>query len=238
MNPRLKKEFRVLAPYAIAAILTALAVGIWVDVANPVNVAMHRMIVLTIHFILFLMMSVLIFGAEFSDKTMERLLAQPMSRVRLWREKMGILLVMLAALVIFDVIIQHWITFEYVKAGAALRGEDFQNYWKMFPIYNISFYLFVTTSALALLAFSSGPLMVLYLRQSHVAFWAALVAPVFLFVLFMGIDSFILLPIFKVSLFVQIQIRFGDAGEVSIPSMIWALIAYFLARRRFMTLEV
>ena len=95
MTRRLWKEFRVLAvPWVLALAVVPLAT--WMTAkAQPSAMAKAWAIACAIQYVLFQMMGVQLFAAEFHYGTMPRLLGQPMRRTLIWREKLLVLLVLL-----------------------------------------------------------------------------------------------------------------------------------------------
>lgn len=108
MNPasiRSKMELRVLAPAAGIA-LAGIPVAVGFANANPNNswdapaAALAR--VCACQIFLFHFMAVEVFGREFADSTMERLLSQPVPRSRIWAEKTATLAGMIAIVLLAD----------------------------------------------------------------------------------------------------------------------------------------
>jgi hypothetical protein len=96
--------------------------------------------------------------------------------------------------------------------------------------------------ALALTAYGAGPLMALYLRQTHTAFWAAIVAPALVATVLVFADLLVCQPLCGSSLFNNLydwlRPALGSFNLFLVFSVIWLLVTYHWARRRFLTLEV
>jgi hypothetical protein len=162
-----------------------------------------------VHYLAFLLIAVALFGAEFKHRTMARLLAQPVSRRRIWFEKsLAYLLIVLAVLV----------------CGWFIYGKSLPGMGRMYHIRALKEGLFVgpwypVTSwvlcllSVAALALANGTLASLFLRQTHTAFWAALVLPVVVFLLLTAADTLIVKAVFGVSVaeWFQDQTLFGFA---------------------------
>jgi len=184
-----------------------------------------------IHYLVFLLVAVSLFGAEFKHQTMARLLAQPVSRRRIWSEKS------LAYLLIVSVVfVCEW----FIYGKTLFRTGRLYQAWD--PM--ISWILcFLSVAALAL---ASGTLTSLFLRQTHTAFWAALVLPVLVFLVLTAGDALILNLVFGFSLsdwilnwfyfrsgLTSIDLCLFDMGAV-----LWFALVYPLAWLKFKKLEV
>ncbi len=280
MSDRLLKEFRLIAPYGIPAILCAPAALV---VSLPSNLHVQFFLhsftfglqILTFH-----LMGAVLFGGEFTEKTMERLLSNPVPRARIWREKLGLMTALLCIGLIVNLAVyvhlyeacweaatknihtylsasrpdalskgslHFWeflATSIYSRPLNALNPLDFKYDESIYadtvgPAATLTF--FILFGALgALLALCNGPLMTLYLRQTHVALGASLVWPVGL----AGIaDS--LIHMFLNRFFPRALPAFYDrfdsfAEPILITALLalWCLAAYWLARRKFAGLEV
>ena len=142
-------------------------------------------IVAILQVLVFHLIGALSFGGEFAHHTMARLLAQPVPRSRIWVEKsVAHLLIVVFALVgnlhIGLKAIQGVEIWDAAFARTPIPIEDF--------IDGLTQPWFVFTTCGALLSLASGPFLALTLRQTHTAFWASLVAPVFAASLFGLVD--------------------------------------------------
>jgi ABC-type transport system involved in multi-copper enzyme maturation permease subunit len=184
------------------------------------------------------MMGVYLFGGEFADHTMERLLVQPIPRCQIWREKLRSLAMMLAlGLLPILIIAGEMASLAYGKIAANVMS---------YKIYND---LEVLQLALALImlgllqAMIIGPFMALFLRQLHTAFWATLLVPAFLSFFWMLILQRTSLMIRDPGEIVSFHM-FGRAEETFFAFVGLAVIlaihtaVYFTARSKFLRLEV
>jgi len=151
MNALVKKEIRLLAPGFIAGLLMVGA--IWL---LPEGIGLNAGVWLFL--CAMLMMALGAFGREFSAGTFPMLLAQPVSRIRIWRTKTGLLAVMMAlAWVAWSV---SWML-NMLESGPAsgLRGIE------------------ISTGLFAVAVYSGGLWTVLLFRQVTAAFWFTILAP-------------------------------------------------------------
>jgi len=184
-----------------------------------------------IHYLVFLLIAVSLFGTEFKHQTMARLLAQPVSRRRIWSEKS------LAYLLIVSVVfVCEW----FINGKTLFRTGHICGDWC--PM--ISWVLCLLS--VAALALASGTLTSLFLRQTHTAFWAALVLPVLVFLVLTAGDALILNLVVGFSVsdwilnwfyfrsgFTSIDLFLFDVGAV-----LWFAFVYPLAWLKFKKLEV
>jgi hypothetical protein len=93
MKTRLLKELRLLALPAGAVVGTAVVALAWVGAGEPgpVTRAWLLRVVTMVFFLGVPLLVALPFGAEFQQRTLVLLLAQPLSRTRLWAEKCAVL---------------------------------------------------------------------------------------------------------------------------------------------------
>ena len=108
------------------------------------------------------LIAVSLWGKEFRDGAMGRLLAQPISRTRLWMEKMLVYALTGAAFIVLCWIVRAQM-FSWINRRDQLRVQEINN---------------VLGIATILLAGAGGPFATFYIRQTHTAFWAALVFPI------------------------------------------------------------
>jgi ABC-type transport system involved in multi-copper enzyme maturation permease subunit len=195
MSARLVKEIRHLAPGP--------AVGIVLLFALPPLLGTERLVVE--FYLLYLALAVFgpaarVFGAEFDRGTLERLLSQPISRRRIWREKLGSL-----ALVISVAFLALQLA-RRLYLGSGPSAVDL---------------------VVCLAAFSGGPLASLYLRESFLALWGSMSLPAVPIWGWLGL-VYLIRGDFHVGFF-----------WVHVAPMIpYVAIAYVVARRRFLTLEL
>lgn len=226
MKTRLWKEFRILAlAWVVAVIVAPMAeYGFF-----------HKMDELFYMFVIQVfacfVMGSQAFGTEFTLGTMERLLSQPVGRERIWREKMLVLgLLVFSSFIVMCIaflLLQYKIFSEPLPPPWMRIDPDFASFFRS----NLDkwFALAVVFGLAYLSAVCGGPLMSLYLRQSHTAFWASIIIPVIIVLLFheMIPSNFVNQNIFNF----LFEIVFN-------PLSLWCIISYILARRKFMRLEV
>ena len=169
MNAFIKKEIRLLLPsfgFACALALTnlffrfnndgSLAAAWWFFLAFAVCGALAVMLALNS------------FGAEISSGTFSNLLAQPISRQKIWDTKILLLAAALLAVGIF------WST-----CGLARRAMLGRNLGLLD--------LFTGVGIFGLVIFSGGLWTVLLLRQVAAAFWFTVLVPAFILILVTGL---------------------------------------------------
>jgi hypothetical protein len=209
-----------------------------------------------IHYLAFLLISVSLFGAEFKHQTMARLLAQPVSRLRIWFEKSLAFLV-----IVLIVLVSGWFICGRSVPGLARIYQTMALKQGLFvgPWYPVTSWVLCLLSVAAL-ALANGTLASLFLRQTHTAFWVALVLPVVVFLLLTAADTLIVKAVFGVSVadWFQDQTLFGFAlgdwqpGQTfskyerfpidfflsDAAGALWFALVYPLAWLKFKTLEV
>lgn len=162
MNPLIRKEIRQLLPSWSIALLFALS--IWLlpkhgHVVSPLNAALVFLQFAACPAII-LMMALDSFGTEFGAGTFSILLAQPISRSRLWWMKS-----MTLASAIASVTIVWWTSYilnrpmDFDPSGKELRQ------------------MLMSTGLFALAAYCGGLWTVLLLRQVAAAFWFTILVP-------------------------------------------------------------
>ena len=238
MNCRVRKDFRILAPYFVAALVVHfLAWGYAMNVTGgywPLVLILNYMI----QMIFITLIAVLPFGIEFDHNTWERLFSLPISRRRIWWEKT--LLVTLLCIILCGVYLFYF----PVGYIAEFRNESQQmNRGDLASVYSLFFYL-------VLLPIFMGPSIALHCRQTHIAFWRTLIYSlgtlIVLFILLACIEE---LPYFrKVREFIEwihdsflvepFYGRFGLYTPLIVCAVPWCILAYVLARRRFERMEV
>ncbi|MFM2295399.1 MAG: hypothetical protein RLZZ350_1812 [Verrucomicrobiota bacterium] len=163
MNAYVKKEIRLLLPEFAAAILTAI-VSAWMKSRWPAlpNLA-DAYLALTVVSALWL--GITSFGCEFNNNAFGALLAQPITKLRVWRIKMSCLAAAYALITL------AWFVALKIDAVENASGN--------------AFYIFGAASVFQLgvlqsLAMICGALcFTLLLRQTASAFWFALLLPIF-----------------------------------------------------------
>jgi ABC-type transport system involved in multi-copper enzyme maturation permease subunit len=205
MTRRLAKEIRQLAPWPAAATVLLFVIPSFLEGGRMVRAV----------FLLYLLLAVFapaarVFGAEFDQRTIERLLSQPIARGRIWREK--ILALALMTVLAFSALQLARSFFLGGSLHYALDDLDSSSGVDLW---------------MCLAAFTGGPLVSLYVRQSFLALWGALSLPGiaiwgWLFLVYLALGHF------HVGFF-----------WVHIPPMIlYVPIAYVAGRRLFLNLEV
>ncbi len=205
MTARLAKEIRQLAPWPLAATLLLFAVPPFLGSERAIQA-----VFLIYHVVAVFGPAARIFGAEFDERTIERLLSQPIARVRIWREKLLAL------------------AFTTTLAFAALqlaRGLF------LVSSLGLSFDHLENSSGLdlvvCLVAFTGGPLVSLYARQSFLAVWGAMSLPgaaiwAWLFLVYLSLGHF----------------HVGFFWVHIPPMMLYLPAGYFAGRRIFLNLEL
>lgn len=260
-DTRLVKEARVLAPWYLLTLLAglgALAYVRWVlpgvltargVFGLPPDMMRREMygsafrpimtLVLVQTFVLYLA-SAVSFGTEFGHGAMGRLLAQPISRARIWVEKMTPLAVLAGvALVFVDLLYREF----WARGGVYVRyGWGIPPYNNdILPDYGVRFVFLA-----GLLATSTAPWMALYLRQTHTIFWAAIVLPILVYSLAnVGVEVAVHLwlpPYASTSPVLRWLVgciyEKGSGFPITRFVAVWAPVAYVAGWRKFRRLEV
>jgi len=163
MNPLVKKEIRLLLPGFLIGV--ALTFTSWL-IFNGRFESNWNWVVLFVSLVACPMMAVFMalnsFGAEISSGTFSNLLAQPVSRLKIWQTKISLLTV---AMLVFGVL---WFSpFFYLRIFFSNSPDNF----------NDLFNLFSCVVMFALVVFSGALWTVLLLRQVAAAFWFTLIIP-------------------------------------------------------------
>ena len=157
MNPRIAKEIRVqLLPFGLVACIAILPV--WVLPQQSVT------LMLPLFALAASMMAASAFGQEFHHRTLSTLLAQPLSRLVIWREKT---LVMGGFLLLGTVLIWR-----------ALAYDHQERFWEDRELISWSIPL------ISLCAFCGAPFWTLLLRSNLVGMILSLLAPLGLLMIF------------------------------------------------------
>jgi len=164
MNTLVKKEIRLLLPSWAVALVLAFSASLIAD--HQSSASYFRVYVLVcLPFLLAPAMGVMLsldsFGRELSAGTFSNLLAQPVSRARIWWTK-----TLLLAMVIFSVWAAWWFS---VSTNPQLVMNSEQRHE-----------VFTATLVLSFVIFSGGLWTVMLLRQVAAAFWFTLLIPAFL----------------------------------------------------------
>ncbi len=160
MTPLVKKEIRLLLPSCLISLgLTFLN---WFLPANTNDFKGMFLSALPFLFCpaMVMMLALDSFGVEISSGTFPSLLAQPVSRERIWRIKSALLL---AAIVV--ILVAWWISF-FLNASVRFVASTFD-------IHDVM----LGTSLFALVVYAGGLWTVLLLRQVAAAFWFTLIVP-------------------------------------------------------------
>ena len=231
MKQRLLKDFRALAPCFFLALAVALGGWIYSRDEPAGDRAGVLSFVFLIQFCLLSLMGVLPFGMEFDHGTWQRLLSFPIGRVRIWREKIGLLASM--ALVVYAVDAAYFIS---VFPTPVKYASWFSNPNGFILILTVFLYFSILTLFM-------GPCTSLYSRQSHVAFWRSLLYT-------MSTLCALVFPALLLSkseraqrVLTSILNYFFTQAEAEIfiltLNMIpWCVLVYVLAWRRFKHMEV
>lgn len=141
-----------------------------------------------------------LFGAEFDHGTLERLLSQPISRRQIWLEKMGALALVIAV---------SFLALQLARRLFLGSGPS------------------AVDLVVCLAAFSGGPLVSLYLRESFLALWGSMSLP--------AVPIWVwLIPIYLTRGDVDVGFLWVHVA----PMIPYIAIAYVVARRHFLTLEL
>jgi hypothetical protein len=168
MNPLVKKEIRLLLPSF--GICCALALPNLFFRFNPDGSLQGWWWLLSFVFCgaMAVMLALNSFGAEISSGTFSNLLAQPVSRQKIWDIKISLLA---ASLLILGIFWGACGIVRLIMIGHGLNLLDF----------------FTTAGLFGLAVFSGGLWTVLLLRQVAAAFWFTVLVPGFLLVILMGL---------------------------------------------------
>jgi len=212
MMLRLWKEFRALALFfvllAAAAAITGVAIHLAVQeyksasaafaMAPPLSdsesalrsianrcgdsISKSMSLLWLFQLILLHMAAVLAWGREFHQGAIQRLLAQPLSRNRIWAEKN----IVLVALAFIAITLTFALCIYGIRQGSQAMAAAYSSMssgslaWAIRHLANKWLFLSISIS---LSAIACGPFFSLLLRQAHTAFWASLLAPVAFIVL-------------------------------------------------------
>lgn len=171
MNAYVRKEIRLLWPSFLVAL--ALALCVWLIPQDSQSHSGLRILLAALPIVfcpaLVVMMTLDAFGREVSNHTLANLLAQPISRERIWWTKTGLL-----AGALLTVFSAWWICFilQHPLNIASTRKEIQDT--------------FLVTGMILITAYAGGLWTVLLLRQVGAAFWITVLVPA---CLAMGVGS-------------------------------------------------
>ncbi|MCL5269950.1 MAG: ABC transporter permease [bacterium] len=192
-------------------------------------------------YILMLLIAVNMFGSEHRDGTLARLLSQPIARRRIILEKIAAYgVVMIAVISIHLAVASHF--FFYLQGVIAEYLPKFRlsiavppaSPWAAKTFIQWGLPAIAINLAAGVIALAHGLPASLFIRQTHTAFWAALVFPI-------GV-AMLLLPFANVSInSLQIGLTIeGNIGFVLIVgfSCLWTMVMLTIAWLKFKRLEV
>ncbi|HEV2435878.1 MAG TPA: hypothetical protein VG077_07760 [Verrucomicrobiae bacterium] len=157
MNPLVKKEIRLLLPGWVTSLLLTLSIWLLPEhLGSRPGVANSLLVFPFLLCPLMLIMTVIgSFGREFSSGTFSLLLAQPVTRARIWWTKTLFLLVGVLAV---------WFVWCYSQIASGQINANLTD-------------MEVFTALFALAVYSGGLWTVLLLRQAAAAFWFTVLTP-------------------------------------------------------------
>ena len=216
---RLYKEFRVLRNVWLVGVVGLLLLSIAV-LTDPKAHYPHIITELSFVFypVIAFVLGAMSFGSEFDYGTMPLFLSQPILRKQIWKEK---ILALTLAMFVF-----------YLVFGLnVIISMGFKSYWYYFENGFIPGFYVLLYAGVGGLFFS------LYLRQTHLAVWSSLFAPII--ILFAGgyLDS-VIVWYTGFSLVGGIDPKEETFWFVVIFVAPWYILGYFLAHWRFLRLEI
>lgn len=162
MNTRLLKEFRILwLPLAATLLLIVVPCLIWGSDSLPWQIYPFGAGCV--------IMAALSFGAEFQNRTLGQLLTQPVSREKIWGEKMLVLAACLLCALVTGLL----------------------TVWFVVPVADLRQVPWLVVCALPVAAFCSAPLNVLFYRNTLVGIIASVALPVLPLGLVAGIGAWL-----------------------------------------------
>lgn len=219
--PRIAKETREILPmWALACIVVWMGLLYLPDTASEAEVLFP--IPVTLH-VLFSLMAAAAFGREFSYGTMARLLAQPVSRSRIWAEKT----VLLAAAFASVLLLFGAVMFASWGRLCAVHNWTVEDQWR------IGEFLALAPLFSAAMVLCNASLAAGFVRQTFTAFWITLLAPIALVVGLVAIDEMFLHPLFGFTIHLSIF-----HNQLTPLVALWCAAAYPLAWNRFRRMEV
>ncbi len=209
MNPFIKKEIRLLLPAFVIACALTLANLFFQERPDSWSNSIWFFASWVICPAVAVMLALGTFGEEVSNGTFSMLLAQPISRLKIWQTKIGLLAGALSLVTLL------WVGFFMLHADFISHETDASKYWL-----NHSLDFFAVTITFGLVIFSGGLWTVLLLRQVAAAFWFTLLIP--------GVILMIL-----ASLFGDGDGNFFEGLVVTVLGL-YSLGGFFFARRLFL----
>lgn len=257
MNRRIWKEFHALWPYGPLLLAAGAVLAVYVRFyppvplpewgsTNPADRANYETLsvsvphyyacialgLLVLDYLGLLLMAVLLFGLEFRHGAIDRLLAQPITRSRIWAEKMMVMGLICFATVIVGIMV-YWQMDAWVERMGAISG--YQGTLKWFTEDLVERWV-IASILIGLVATASGSLVSLWIRQTHTAFWGALIFPFVVFTLIGLLDLIAVKPFFHFSIW---SFCASQGFEPSLVFAIaWSLVALPLGWLKFKRLEV
>ena len=157
MNPLIKKEIRLLLPSFLASLLLALT--IWLVPKDFYNKSFFVQILVIFPFlfcpVMVVMMTLGVFGREFSSGTFSMLLSQPIPRARIWWVK---------TLLLAGAVVLLWFVWCYSCIASGFVNSNLGD-------------MEIFTALFGLAMFSGGLWSVLLFRQMAAGFWFAVLTP-------------------------------------------------------------
>jgi hypothetical protein len=231
MIRRLYKEFRIIKWPFIAAILS-----VPLTLLITEDCQLRWKIPTTVQLLCCALMGSAIFGQEFEYGMMEKLLTQPTSRVRIWREKLLVLVLCAGSGFLVNLINP-----EYCLPGL-IRGFFFLNLDTVAyrnKERNIFLKAIIHIGPAYLAIMCAGSCAALYIRKTHTAFWGSLTSTLFIMILwqFMISLGFSLFGMSSILYSTRFQ-TYDNTIYITLPMFLWGMVIYILARKKFMKLEV
>lgn len=187
-------------------------------------------VIICIQVAIYLYLSVGLFGNEFKNNTIQRLLAQPISRKRIWYEKLSILLTVITILFFYFLIcyilvyLPDKISWDYIK-----ENNEANNFIKdRLKIFTEYFFVFII-SILAIVATSQY--LTLIFKNNIISLYGSIALIGVILVLSSYLYRYFIYPMYDSELFREIIFP-------SVPLLLCTLIFYPLAYRKFLRLEV
>ncbi|MCB9782710.1 MAG: hypothetical protein H6751_07075 [Candidatus Omnitrophica bacterium] len=226
MFVRLWKEMRQLGPTFLVVNLILLALGLFshFTIENPNHEAylLFSAWGLWVVFVIGVsLLSVLLYGNEFSFNTLDFLLAQGISRKRIWTEKILALWVLLTATYV-SFSIGIWIIDDRAEFVPRLSANMDELVWAGF----------IGGPLLIFAVSAAAPLLTLYLRQTHTAFWLFVFSPALIYI------GALVIYVFLAILGLRISIEFTHFPGPLILVFLSGFALFRWSFRRFEGLEI
>lgn len=224
MKTRLWKEFMGLRFYAVGLAMLW-PIGTMV-VGNFLTFNYTTRAALAISMLLFNLIAVSAFGAEFGSGTLGWLLAQPVSRNRIWVEKFGIA----AAAILVGAALNAWAFGGWFTNVDRATGITYVNAGG-------TFYR-ATTACVGALALASGPLAAIVCRDAFKGFLCAVIMPAALALVAQVALALVMPADASVAMFEFWHERLGAAAPLILLTAVWAPLGTWLGWIAFKRLEV